>query len=70
MANMVASTGQRRVANGSRENSLSYLVPLRTNTASVFQMMDFRESTHVCSAYGCSLCPYLCSGFPVLPVYT
>ncbi len=64
-ANTVAWTGQRRVANGSRKNSPSYLVPLRTNTAPVFRMTDFRESARVCSAYGRSLCPCLCSGFPV-----
>ena len=29
----------------------SYLVPLRTNTAPVFRMTDFRESARVCSAY-------------------
>ena len=65
-ANTVAWTGQRRVANGSRENSPSYLVPLRTNTTPVFRMTDFRESARVCSAYGRSLCPCLCSGFPVI----
>ena len=64
-ANTVASTGQRCVANGSRENSPSYLVPLRTNTVPVFRMTDVRESARVCSAYGRLLCPYLCSGFPV-----
>ena len=67
-ANTVASTGQRRVANGSRENSPSYLVPLRTNTAPVFRMTDFRESARCLPRILVFVMPVLVQRFPCIHV--